>query len=515
MKEDIFSKLSIRNYTNELEIILEEKDFSTDVKNLLLNMLYKINTSYNDYATVKRNVENKNKFIEKILKIIKECKSFELIAPKEEKEERRTFIINKEEKTISSYPNEKSMLYAIYYLGNKRMYLNEEYNLLRIAIPGLLNEGKDNNNVEIIRDFNAWSWYTVIDEITNLNCNLIYQNIQILLGYDKLNQWMNLGTSNDCLKILENELNTIYDENNVHDFLKLIYQIAIGICVSRNESEKKRLLDEKKYLEIEFDRLKDKKTFLLEISNKKKQLRENIKDIDCIINDKELLEKEYKKRNKKLPEYSKIFGISHLEEILSRERKRKLKQIEEYNGMLEPKNYVKAKSKTKRELELLVNVDLDKNPELEKQVLKLQNIFLKCFKEKIENAQNKKEIIDLIYILRYYNFIPYNKNMLIKEVKELKKNIKSVMDLLIEKMSKFKVVNKISNNKEFNLKAIETIFYTRIMSLENIKIEFVQKEKKLFINLYDGEIFEKTQEIDIGDIQVPKIKLDKKIDVFC
>ena len=40
-KKDFFSKL--KNYNNELEQILEKKTFSSDIKNLLLNMFYKTN----------------------------------------------------------------------------------------------------------------------------------------------------------------------------------------------------------------------------------------------------------------------------------------------------------------------------------------------------------------------------------------------------------------------------------------------------------------------------------------
>lgn len=354
-----------------------------------------------------------------------------------------------------------------------------------------------------------------VDEITNLICNLVYQNLQILLGYDKLDEWMNLDTYNDCLKVLEEELKDIYDKNNVEQILKLIYKISVEICVYRNNKEKERLLDEKKYLEIEFEKLKDKKKFLSNILEKKKQLRQDIKNIDCIIKDKELLLKEYEQRNEKLPEYSKIFSINHFEEILNRERKRKLKQIEEYNEMLEPKNYIQTRDKTKKDLELLENIENCESIAIEDKVLKLQKVFLKCFIEKIEKIQNKKELIDLIYILRYYNYIPFNKENLIKEVKQLSKNIQLVINILIEKMLKFKVLNKISNNKEFNFKVIKLIFYTRIISLENIKIEFIKRDKKIFVNLYDGEVFEKTEELSIGKTEIPKIKLDKKIDLFC
>ena len=49
---NIFSKL--KDYNSELEEILDRKYFSSSIKNLLLSMIYKIENSYNDYATIKR-----------------------------------------------------------------------------------------------------------------------------------------------------------------------------------------------------------------------------------------------------------------------------------------------------------------------------------------------------------------------------------------------------------------------------------------------------------------------------
>ena len=48
-REEIFSKLNIKDYNNELEKILEKKSFSEGTKNILLNILYKMETSYDDY----------------------------------------------------------------------------------------------------------------------------------------------------------------------------------------------------------------------------------------------------------------------------------------------------------------------------------------------------------------------------------------------------------------------------------------------------------------------------------
>ena len=58
-KEDIFSKLYIKDYNNQLEKILENKKFSEEVKNLLLSMFYKIEVAYNDYSKIKADSKTK------------------------------------------------------------------------------------------------------------------------------------------------------------------------------------------------------------------------------------------------------------------------------------------------------------------------------------------------------------------------------------------------------------------------------------------------------------------------
>ena len=76
---DIFSKFQSNN--SKLESVLYKKRLSGDVKNLLLSMLYNIGSSYNDYATIKVNVESKNKFIENIINIINNCNNIEIVRP--------------------------------------------------------------------------------------------------------------------------------------------------------------------------------------------------------------------------------------------------------------------------------------------------------------------------------------------------------------------------------------------------------------------------------------------------
>ena len=74
MKEKLFNKIVKKDYNNRLEEILSGKNFSEDVKNSLLSVLYTIESGYNDYIKVKRDTLEKNEYIENLIKIIqKEC----------------------------------------------------------------------------------------------------------------------------------------------------------------------------------------------------------------------------------------------------------------------------------------------------------------------------------------------------------------------------------------------------------------------------------------------------------
>ena len=83
---DILLKFQSNN--SKLETVLSKKKFSGDVKNLLLSMLYKISSSYNDYANIKVNVETKNKFVENMIKIINRCTEIQLVKPSSEEGEK-------------------------------------------------------------------------------------------------------------------------------------------------------------------------------------------------------------------------------------------------------------------------------------------------------------------------------------------------------------------------------------------------------------------------------------------
>ena len=140
-KENILSKFISKDYETQLEEILEDKDFSEDVKNLLLSCVYKIEAGYKDYEQVKQIVEKKKDYLENILNIVKEkCNSIEII--KNNKNSKKRYEVQKIKGQIKLWhPNEKSLLYALYELDDNPIYVDEKYRFVRVSLSELINVG--------------------------------------------------------------------------------------------------------------------------------------------------------------------------------------------------------------------------------------------------------------------------------------------------------------------------------------------------------------------------------------
>ena len=178
-KEKIFSLLNIKDYNNELEKILAKKNFSMDTKNLLLTMSYKIENAYGDYEKVKQEVLSKNKYMEKLISIINnKCYEFNTIMPNmpefDDLKDKK-FIIDTVKGAITVIDNEYYALKAITRLPKIEWGILDEYGLLKEPFCKVLTLGSIMHELEVLRDFNGWSWNVNIKEIEDIKCNLIYQ----------------------------------------------------------------------------------------------------------------------------------------------------------------------------------------------------------------------------------------------------------------------------------------------------------------------------------------------------
>ena len=146
-KENFLDKIVKKDYQNELEKILEEKDFSENAKSILLSIMYKIEAAYKDLQTVKRDVEDKEQYEKDLIEIIKnKCNSINIVKMTDEENKilkNRTYIIDKEKGSIIAYPIERKLLYAIYKIDKKEKIIKNDYFLINETLSNLINVGNN------------------------------------------------------------------------------------------------------------------------------------------------------------------------------------------------------------------------------------------------------------------------------------------------------------------------------------------------------------------------------------
>lgn len=542
MAKDIFSKI-IKDYNNELEMILEKKAFSEDAKNLLLSMLYKIENAYEDYKKVKVNVCSKNQFVKEILDTVQNrCNQIEFVslASKEGQElyaKNQNCIIDKESETIRTFQNEKSILEALISLRQKDIKLKPKYELISSPLEELLTVGNNMNSVEAIVDFNGWSWDISNKKLKDGDYNVIYQMLVILLGNEIIDKWVNdrksqqedytkvpnnmiLGSKyNESYGITQEEIDddledniqeiskyfeSIYGEKLQGQFFEQLKKYIIFLGVKYNSEYREKILESLSELKEELEKMTDKKQYLDELSNTKTKLTEEIKQIDTILSNENNLKEEYTKRNSKLKNEDKIFSVSHLRLMLEKERKQELERIKDINKIMEPLEFVNIKNKLEVEIKYYTDLQVEKpTKEVQKELLKqLKVLFCKCMQIKLENATDKKQIEDIIYEIRYYEAVSGG-----KEFDKLEEKI-------IEKACENKVLETFSEDKKLNYKILKNIFKTKIIDLNTIVYVLKYNKGILTIKIYDGKIQDSTEEIKITEKVELQVKLNKKIKIW-
>lgn len=519
IKNNLLEKIVKKDYNNELEKILEQKQFGENVKSTLLSILYKIEAAYKDLETVKKDVETKDEYISNILDIIEnDCNSIKIIKMNDEENKipgNKTYIINKEKKEIIAYPIERKLLYAIAKIGKKDKIIKDDYFIINETLSNLINVGNNINIVETLRDFNGYSWTNIPQEIESIDHNLIYQNLRIIVGYKFLNKWIkNNEFIIDYFELFKDELEDKYGKENKNKFIDILLKISILLSIKFNSIEKENLIKIKEEIEEELNKTQDKELFVENITNKKLEISEKIKEIDTIINNKGLLQEEYIKRNEKLPLESKIFSMRILSQIMEKERDKYFKELERLNQLINPQNFIKYKKEIEEKYKYLKILDSENiEKELDKFKIQLQKIFLGMIKININKAEIKQEIEKIIYNFRYYLLLPYDYENTIQEIEKLQKQISEVRALLIDKAIDLKVIQRISNNKDTNYEILKNIFNVRIIKLEDAYLKITKEKDKYFVQIFDENIFE--EKIEITKPKDLEIKLNKKIPIWC
>ena len=544
-KQDIFSKI-IRDYNNELEAILEKKDFESDVKNLLLSMLYRIENGYDDYKKVKVNVCDKKQFTSEILETIeKRCNKIEIIKPYSGEGEslykkQENCIIDKGKGIIKTFQNEKCILDAILQMRQEDIKLNPKFELTNKPIKEMLLIGNNMNSLELITDFNGWSWDITVNGRKNMTYNALYQLLVLLIGNKGIESWINnrksdeieempsnliisskvnetfgitkkeiRGEETDYIAQIRQSFREKYGDKNEKDFFRRLMQISILECAKHDKEYDKEILNHVASIKKELDGMVDNRVFVENLSKKKKKLTKEIEQLDKLISNEKGLKEEYEKRNEKLPKEKKLFSVSYLRLMLKKQRDNKLEEIQEINKKMEPKEYVKVKKAVEDKFEFYDEIKLDKKTKenTERLMRSLQKTFLKCFKDKIEKAETNQEIQKLIYELRYYNLIPIG-------VEKRESDTKEIESMLIKKACNQKVLTKFSDYDNTNVLLLKGLFYSRIIDIDTIVYVIKYSKGVISITIYDGNTNDDIVQIKIKEKIILSVKLNKKIKIW-
>lgn len=517
---NLFSKINSNEYNNRLEQILENKNFDEEVKNLLLSMLYKIENGYKDYTKVKVKAYSKEEFMEQILYIVKEeCTQIEVVTPKTEEskpleEENANCKIDVDRGYILVYANEQDLLYSLIrmHILQERYEDDESEGLTYYekAIKEFVLIGKNINDIEIIRDFDGWSWNNNIKNTLEIETNLIFQNI--IMSHMNIN---NEKFYNDYIQII----------NQPYKYEKNLYTMMLTLSAEQNQEVKEIIYKEFNDKNSKLELMNDRKRFLNQITEDKKQIANDIKNIDELLNDKEKLKKEYNERNSKLENKDKIFSISHLADRLEKERKQKLDELKFKNRELEPLGYVKQKQELEKECNILKQVinNLENKEEKMETIIETQKEFLKSFAKEVEDIKDKESLERILYQFRYYCVLPIAQNKCIYDVEELKETIKKAMNVIIDNCIDKEIITNFSNSISLCYNILKYVFMTKIIDLKEISVkinkereEEAEKGKKYYItvSIYDAKDAESSYNQIVDNLKLLNVKTNKKISLF-
>ncbi len=349
----------------------------------------------------------------------------------------KTFLVEKEKKRIICYPMERKLLYCIAKVSKKENIIKNKYVIIHKTLEDLLNVGSSIDTVEPMRDFNGYSWTTIPREIESIFHNLVYQNIRILVGQKFLDNWIkNVDYIIDYMESFENRLEKQYGKEIKEKILEELKQISVLLAIRYNPKLKSKLEKEKKEVEFKLAKIRNNQSFVQEITKEKKELTNEIKRMDETLNDKNMLQAEYERRNENLRLEEKIFSIRILSQLMAKERKEKMKRLERLNVLLNPQKFVTFKKELEQKEKYLKLLDIE---DLEEQILQsilaLQKTFLNCYQIKIEKVESKQELMNLFYEFRYYCLLPFREEKPIGKEEQIQDRIRKVQKILIRKGS--------------------------------------------------------------------------------
>ena len=474
------------DYNLILEKILDSKYFSSNSKSLLLSMIYKLEEFYNDYAIVKNIDTTKDEFLNLILDTIKKyCDNIKLIEPEDDdilKKHNVLALTNEKERSILCYPTENSLLYSISDIMPKYFYISSDFEYKNSLQRTLVN-GYNSNTLEILSDFNGWSWDVNLSHKNNIQDNLIYQNFVIMFGNIFMEEWKSRNVK---------EYDPLEDIKKC--FAKTEYfEILCKYLVFGLTPKEKARNDKDLALKIkELEKISNKMQYFEDIKKLKLRYIKELENITIVLNNKDLMRKEYMTKNLKLTPEKRIATLGTYKKILEAKKEKVVYKISDLTACMNPINYMNKK----RELEKSIKISVENYPNNEEIIIKLQEEFIKTLKDNCFETDDINSLKNLIFKIRYYKFLYVIDKKKVKDIEVLRDAIDIVLKQVIQKLVVAESIRRIANDDNLNQKIIINILDTKVIDLMNLKFEISIKKDCVKIKTYEKEVFEKEFEIE-------------------
>lgn len=543
----IFKNIIKNDYIYEIEKTLEKKGITNEIKSLVMDTLFKIEETYPNYKRIKVDVLEKRDYIREIVVALKKVDNI-YIMNMQEKDILKCVTDTKIEKNargyydIQIYHNNLSLLYALQTIINEEYGINEQP--CSSAFDKILKIGGIYSNIEILRDFSGWNWNRNKIKNFNIYYDIIYRNLLLILGIDKM---IELKKTRQCIHFMKKYLLKKYKNDNVEKLMEILKEI---VFVMSSEEEKKLEIEANKKIIDMYMAMKDIKKFMQKVNEEKKKNNKLIAEYDKILNSHNVLEREYNEylkaieKSKNEDSSNGSLNIDSIIDILDIEEddigkidKEEIKNIElfsiqifekrkkVYNKNLElskignPENYVEHKRILEEKIKYILDYekvkgDAKKEEELlENLMIEYQKIVYDMLEDRIEAIYTNEEVIDEIYRQRYIRYQNVLKDKYIYQISDLYQKMDKILHLIVAKAMKFDVLERVSEEENTNYAAVSPALKTEVLSLEEVKVA-IYTGKTTLLCIYDGNVLIKEIELFDVDPKLISIPTKKKIKLF-
>jgi hypothetical protein len=543
----IFKNIIKNDYIYEIEKTLEKKGITNEIKSLVMDTLFKIEETYPNYKRIKVDVLEKRDYIREIVVALKKVDNI-YIMNMQEKDILKCVTDTKIDKNargyydIQIYHNNLSLLYALQTIINEEYGINEQP--CSSAFDKILKIGGIYSNIEILRDFSGWNWNRNKIKNFNIYYDIIYRNLLLILGIDKM---IELKKTRQCIHFMKKYLVKKYKNDNVEKLMEILKEI---VFVMSSEEEKKLEIEANKKIIDMYMAMKDIKKFMQKVNEEKKKNNKLIAEYDKILNSHNVLEREYNEylkaieKSKNEDSSNGSLNIDSIIDILDIEEddigkidKEEIKNIElfsiqifekrkkVYNKNLElskignPENYVEHKRILEEKIKYILDYekvkgDAKKEEELlENLMIEYQKIVYDMLEDRIEAIYTNEEVIDEIYRQRYIRYQNVLKDKYIYQISDLYQKMDKILHLIVAKAMKFDVLERVSEEENTNYAAVSPALKTEVLSLEEVKVA-IYTGKTTLLCIYDGNVLIKEIELFDVDPKLISIPTKKKIKLF-